>query len=171
MKKIQVSGSIREAMVDNEDYEELSKYSWCALEGGKTTYAVRNIRVKGKRGLMLMHREILGLKDPKILVDHKDRDGLNNQKSNLRISNQSQNLCNRGSNIGSSSIYKGVSWHRSRGKWRARICKNGKKKYIGIFDSEKEAALAYDREAIKLHGEFARLNFPDFKHQKQGDLF
>jgi hypothetical protein len=103
-----------------------------------------------------MHREIaavLGLSD----VDHRDRNGLNNARINLRPSSRHQNLGNQQKRLGCSSKFKGVSWSNHAGKWIA--WEPGRKgRFIGYFDSEKSAALAYNRAAVRLFGEFSLLN-------------
>ena len=91
-------------------------------------------------------------------VDHIDRNKLNNHISNLRWATCSENLGNQLSRKGSTSKYKGVYFHKSRGKWMARIKVNGKRKYLGRFKYEKEAALAYNKAAKEIYGEFALLN-------------
>ena len=104
----------------------------------------------------LLHRYIMGVTDPKIFVDHKDGNGLNNQRSNLRICNRNQNGFNRGSDKNTSSKHKGICWYKITSKWVARI--NGK--HLGYFKSEESAAREYDKAAIEIHGDFAKLNFP-----------
>jgi hypothetical protein len=95
--------------------------------------------------------------NPEILIDHKNRNGLDNQKSNLREATRSQNNANKKPTSFSSSRFLGVSKRYS--KWTARITKNGVTYDLGAFKIEDEAAKAYDNKAIELHGEFANLNF------------
>lgn len=150
------------AWVDEEDYENLARYTWCALEirGGKKFYAVRNSSLRsGPRKTLLMHREILQASSP-LQVDHVDGNGLNNQRSNLRLATSAENAHNQASRGGTSS-FKGVTRHKKAGSWQAQIKVSGKHQYLGLFKSEIDAARAYDRAAIELHGKFARLNFPD----------
>lgn len=142
--------------VDDEDFEWLNQWNWYAAKQGKKFYVSRR---NGKYGRLIhMHRLILGLPDdPKIFADHKDRDGLNNQRDNLRIADRSQNNSNRIC-IGSSG-YLGV--FRSSAKqesWFARIRKRGKITYLGCYVRKEDAALAYNKAAIEIHGEFANLN-------------
>lgn len=107
-----------------------------------------------------MHRQILGLTDSKVQCDHKDGNSLNNQRSNLRIVTNQQNSFNMKSRIGCVSKYKGVVWDKTHNKWQVRISVSGKRKHIGLFIDEVEAAKAYDTAAKKYFGEFAKLNFP-----------
>lgn len=148
------------ALVDDSDYDELVKHSWQAYwsKKGKRFYARRTFRVKGERKVSLMHRFILGLTDRKISCDHKDNDGLNNQRSNLRVATLQQNSFNRKKNLNCSSKYKGVVWLKERNKWRAYIIVNGKPKYLGTFYDEIKAAATYSIAAIENFGEFASLN-------------
>ena len=109
-----------------------------------------------------MHRAILNA--PKgLLVDHIDGNGLNNRKSNLRLCTFAQNAHNSRPRRNSSSRYKGVCWHKLKKKWTVSIYKGGKRTYLGYYDDEIEAALAYDRKAEELFGEFAYLNFPNHR--------
>lgn len=158
------------AQVDDEDYEYLSQFRWYPLNLKQTTYAKRKIYHDGIQETIMMHREIM--KTPKGMeVDHRDRNGLNNQKSNLRNCTRSQNMMNRETPEVSSSKYRGVMWVLKRKKWKVKACikTNGVSKHIGYFDVDEEAAArAYDREAMIRHGEFAQLNFPE-EHIKNND--
>ena len=162
MKKIKLTKGMF-AIVDDADYEWLSKFKWFAHKGRNTFYAVRHIRLlSGKRVLLSMHRQILGLKygDPQ-QCDHYNHNGLANWRDNLRTCSNSQNQHNRSPHKNTSSEYKGVSWYNRRHKWVAQILVNGKKTHLGYFASEVEAAHAYDVEAEEYFGEFAYLNFPE----------
>ncbi len=144
------------AIVDADDYDRLRSYNWCALEGSQTFYA-KTFHLSG--AILSMHRLILNA--PKgLFVDHIDHNGLNNRKSNLRLCTNQQNLRNKLPKPGCSSKYKGVSWSKARNKFRAKIVHNGKAIHLGYFDSEIDAARAYDKKAHEVFGEFAYLNFP-----------
>ncbi|MGD2093527.1 MAG: HNH endonuclease [Phycisphaerales bacterium] len=144
------------AIVDAEDYERLSRHKWCAGKSKYTFYAHRGVT----GGTIKMHREIMHA--PKGMVcDHKNHNGLDNRKSNLRVCTSAQNQYNKKAKEGCSSRYKGVVRRGNYKRWRARIGFNRKRIHIGDFKSEKEAATAYDDKAVELFGEFACLNFPE----------
>ncbi len=149
-----------EAIVDDRDYEELSKYKWhirtCC---GFLHYAVRSFRVHGASKTEAMHRRILHV--PKGLeVDHINGDGLDNRRANLRLCSRQQNAFN-GHKRANASGFKGVVWHKGAGRWRAKIMKNHTTVHLGYFNFPEDAGRAYDRAARELFGEFARVNFPN----------
>ena len=141
------------AIVDDGDYRYLNQWKWLAAKQGNTWYAHRAIRIDGKQQILSMHRLLMPTTG-EALIDHIDRDGLNNQRSNLREATVSQNQMNSVSHANSSSKYKGVSWHKRRKAWQVNVLR----KSYGYFDSEVEAALEYNKVAPILFGEFARLN-------------
>ena len=144
------------AIVDAQDYEWLSKYKWYAIKDRRTYYAARSANRKTLR----MHREIM--RAPKhLLVDHRDHNGLNNRRSNLRICTLAENLRNQRSARDSTSKYKGVTWCKAKNLFQARITFNRRRIHLGYFKSEIDAAKAYDKKAKELFGDFAYLNFPD----------
>lgn len=147
------------ALVDDQDFELINKFKWCAHKMGNTFYADRGIRVDGKCKTILMHRFILGITEKTSPVDHKNFNGLDNRRCNIRPCTQSQNNMNRKSYANSSSIYKGVIYRNDNKKWYARIRINGKNKNIGSFSNEIDAAKAYDFYALQLYKEFANTNF------------
>lgn len=163
------------AIVDDEDYEWLNQWKWHPNCPGKsaTWYAVRReydrqiyltSRNHGAGSSVLMHRAvaersgIITTGSP-FEIDHRDGDGLHNWRSNLRPSTRLQNGSNMRKRPGTSSIYKGVHFFRRDGNWQAYIAPRRHRVHLGYFDSEIEAALAYDRAARFFFGEFARTNF------------
>ena len=143
------------ALVDAQDYYQLSQFQWFASVSGNTFYAVR--KCGGKP--VTMHRWIMEA-PAELVVDHIDHDGLNNCRSNLRLCSPVQNSRNAVSNNGASSKYKGVCRRRKTKKWRAAIKFNKKSYNLGDFTDEIAAAKAYDKKAAEFFGEFACLNFP-----------
>lgn len=151
------------ALVDDSDCEFLSQWKWYAKKDRSGNfYATR--QCPGKPHLIYMHREILRLKyNDGQQADHKNHNTLDNRRNNLRICTRQENQRNRKLSLNMSSVYKGVYWNKPRRKWRAYIRINKIAKHLGYFDSEKEAALAYDKVAEEYFGEFAHLNFPAFQ--------
>lgn len=163
MKEIRINSKKhgkKVVFVDDEDYKFLKQFNWHVIKCCNTFYAIVDApQKKGvKRATIRMHRLILGLNDPKIMTDHIDHNGLNNQKINLRKSTNSQNLRNRLPDRNSSSKYLGVSWDKKRNRWQMQIKGNGFKKYSKRFNKETDAALAYNKKAAEIYGEFACLN-------------
>lgn len=151
----------KKTLVDENDYEQLSGYRWCAWNNGRGRwYAVTRVATgldSPRQRNLYLHR--LLMKATKQQVDHVNGDGLDNRRVNLRLCTTAQNAANRGRREGTSSKYKGVCWAGdSVGKWKASVRENGKRKHLGYFTSQNEAAIAYNRAARVLHGEFARLN-------------
>ncbi len=139
------------AIVDDCDYESVIKFKWRSHSGHKDNYYA----IAGKSPTsILMHHLIIGVG----LVDHKDGNGLNNQRTNLRPASKSQNAANCGVNSKNTSGFKGVTWSKEKRKWATRIRVNLKRWHLGYFKSLHDAAKAYDRAAIKFFGEFAKTN-------------
>ncbi len=154
------------ALVDDEDYPILSMRSWYAWESNPKTgpiwYAVRDAyplgTVRGRAVFVRMHRVILGAK-PGEKVDHKDGNGLDNRKHNLRLCTDQQNARNSmKARVPRSSLFKGVSWNKWKKRWSASICLDYKVKLLGMFQEEQDAARAYDNAAMMYFGEFAHPN-------------
>ncbi len=146
----------RVALVDGVDYAYLMQWRWCDTNG----YAVR----KGSDGQDIkMHRVIMECMGTRkfLEVDHANMKTLDNRRANLRPATKSDQSCNRGPSIANKSGYKGVFFHKGCGKWWAYINKDGKRHHLGFFGDKIEAARAYNKAALKLHGEFARLNEVD----------
>ncbi len=150
------------AIVDEEDYERISQFRWYVFKSRRCFYAKRTVYGKetGKFSTVCMHHDVLKSKS---LTDHINTNGLDNRKKNLRHCTISQNCENKRKSLKKmSSRFKGVSRVDTLGtgsvRWRALIQKD-RLKHLGYFDTEEDAALAYDREARILFGEFARTNF------------
>lgn len=142
------------AVVDDIDFDRVNALKWYATIGRSgNVYAVR----KTAQSYISMHCFILGIEKG---ADHRDGDGLNNQRSNLRRASSLQNNRNRRKRKSGSSRFKGVSWHKQDRLWRVRIKVRGKEILIGLFEDEILAALQYDKVARKLFGRFAHLNNP-----------
>lgn len=145
--------------VDDEDFDWLNQWKWHANKTKHTCYAIRHTpMINNQRTKVLMHREILNVRK-EVVVDHKDGNGLNNQRSNIRKCTTSQNLMNQKPRIGLTSQYKGVSFLKSKNRWRVQIGFNGGQIFLGYFKSEVEAAKCYDNKAKELYNEFAKPNF------------
>ena len=159
-------GDGRFTIVDAQDADAWEGCSiWCQpqrLKNYEQFYAT--VRVGGRR--VYLHRVLLGVGQfsvQDVMVDHVNDDGLDNRRSNLRTCSNSQNQAKRrlAVTVETYSTYRGVTWHKQRGRWQAGIKVNQKSLHLGLFDSETEAALAYDRAAIEHFGQFASINFPE----------
>jgi hypothetical protein len=147
------------AIVDDADFEHLNQWKWHAERHKKTIYARRcNAKSESPRRLS-MHREVLGA-PVGIGIDHKDGNGLNNQRSNLRPATDAENNRNRAIQRNNTSGYVGVVWHKGHNRWRAKIKVDGKNIHITENADIMKAVRARDTAAIKYFGEFAKLNFP-----------
>jgi hypothetical protein len=158
VKAIKISKGM-EVIVDDDDYDALSKYKWFYSTTG---YAARTVYLGRENGKEIkknvkMHREILSAA-PSSIVDHIDGNPLNNTRSNLRIATPAENVRNKRKNGTKKTKYKGVYLRPENGTWRVKIEKNGKQYNIGHFSSEREAAIAYNKAALEMFGEFAKLN-------------
>jgi hypothetical protein len=156
------------AIVDKEDFEQMRKFKWFASGPEKYPYGVRAIYPgEGRKITLYMHREIM--KAPRgLVVDHINGNTLDNRRVNLRLATKRQNTCNmRVNKEGCSSKYRGVCRHKATRKWAAKISVDMKRIHLGVFEDEVEAARAYDTAAKKYHGEFARLNFPNERGEKE----
>ena len=168
MKRIPLTQG-KYTLVDDEDFELLSQWSWCFQPSGNTGYAIRCTKEHKKNITIRMHRQILRLKKGDgIQIDHVNHNGLDNRKGNLRKCRQAQNSQNQVMHTkGKTSKYKGVWLSRTihKGKvycyWYCGIRVNYKLIHLGSFRDELTAAKVYDKAAIKYFGEFACLNFPN----------
>jgi hypothetical protein len=151
VKTIPLGGGLY-AYVDAEDYEWLNQWHWRAHGG----YAARNERSKR----IFMHRQIMQPPKGKV-VDHISGNGYDNTRANLRNITGQQNMLNKEKRVGAISMYKGVGYDRRRHQWYARVYSTQESSWLGLFDTEVEAARAYDYGAIEMFGEYGRLNFPE----------
>ena len=153
-KKIPLTQGLQ-ATVSARDYPRLTKYRWHAHKDGhaKTFYALRHYRLpSGKPARRSMHTEILGL----LQVDHKNGDGLDNRRSNLRPATGSQNMHNQGLRRNNTSGVKGVTWCPPAAKWMARISVNYTRVYLGLFAKLEDAREAYSKAAKHYFGKYSR---------------
>lgn len=148
--------------IDVADLALVAGYSWVASLKRDRMYAMcyAGRGADGKKRYVYMHRLIINAGVGQE-VDHVNGDGLDNRRINLRIASRSQNAANHRGH-GGTSRYKGVNWHKQRQRWVANIKHCDQRQYLGLFDSEEGAALAYDEAAARLHGEFAFLNHRTF---------
>ncbi len=160
MKLIPLSKG-QNAIVDDEDFEELSAFKWCAgfNRSDRTFRARRSITLSdGRIRAELMSRRLLGLEyGDKRQADHINHNALDNRRCNLRIATRSENQHNRVNQRNSVTGLKGVSWHKASKKWRVQIGIDGVQLYLGCFSKQEDASAAYRNAAKDLHGEFAWL--------------
>lgn len=151
MQRIALSQG-RFALVDDEDYEWLNQWKWCAARSSKTDhyYAQRSVYQNGKQTLIKMHRFIMN-PPANLFIDHIDGDGLNNQRSNLRIVNMRQNMQNQRIKIRQrSSRYVGVYYEKHKKRWRAQIEIDHQNVHLGSYATEEEAYAAYLKKLEEL---------------------
>jgi hypothetical protein len=149
------------ALIDDEDADLVLSLKWSTTIAPATQYALTNLpvaRVERSRRRVLMHRLILGLEGP-LPIDHINRNGLDNRRGNLRPATTSQNIANR-RNVPNSTGYRGVYQDNRDGRFQGQVRYNFKLHSAGTFKTAIEAAKARDALALRLHGEFATLNFP-----------
>lgn len=161
MKELPIRGGV--ALLDDEDFERIAQRTWrVQRKRSGVSYAVSDERTDTKIVKYLMHREVLkfNFEDGK-MIDHIDRNGLNNQKQNLRLTSHVDNLQNHPGHVNKRrSKYKGLHWDGQRNKWRVRFRYNNVVYNLGRFDIEEDAAREYDKMIKSLAREFAYLNFP-----------
>jgi hypothetical protein len=160
------------AVVDDEDYGLVSKYKWASQRG----YAKTIVYEKRKGKSLFMHRLVMGNPPSNLDIDHINHDKIDNRKCNLRVCNRTLHHANR-TKLKSfkgkkcTSKYKGVSYRKDHKKWEARITYKLQRIHIGYYDTEEQAAIAYNGRAKELYGEFAHLNqIPAQFHIKMMEL-
>lgn len=142
------------AMVDDEDYEIVNKHCWVVLVTNNPPVKYAYTKINGKT--VYLHRYIIG--DSNLFVDHKDGDGLNNQKYNLQLVTQSLNIHRKKILKNNKTGIVGVFYWAKRKKFTANICCNGKRIFLGCYNKLDDAAEAYNKKALELYGPNARLN-------------
>ncbi|MGA2093827.1 MAG: HNH endonuclease [Sedimentisphaerales bacterium] len=149
------------AKVDPADYYKYKDIKWFTKGNGKNFYAFTSIKTGPyQTTLVSMHRMMMNPPEG-MVVDHRNNDGEDNHRENLRVVTRSQNQQNRRKIAGTSSKYIGVSRNKKDVKWEASIRRTGKKIRLGRFANEEDAARAYDAAARKFYGEEAKVNFPE----------
>lgn len=155
-----------EILVDDEDFESLSKVLWRVNDG----YAARTVRINGKKQNQYMHRLIFGLEPhSREWLDHINMNRLDNRRENLRLCTNAQNQQNRTLSKRNTTGYKGVSFQANTRKYRVQIKCHGVRRYLGEFETADEAAHEYNKAAIALHGEFAVLNPVGISRERAGE--
>lgn len=157
MRRIKLTQG-KHALIDDCDYPIVSQYKWHAHKTpdgpNQIWYAKTNILINGKRITVRLHQLLTGFK----LVDHKNRNGLDNQRKNFRTCTPTQNQWNRAKRSGCKNRFKGITKSSNPKKWCAQITRNGKPIYLGSFNSAIEAARAYDKASKRFFGSFAVTN-------------
>jgi hypothetical protein len=187
MRRIKVNSpkyGIKEVLIDDEDWNKVKQYTWhIHYHKNIDNFYVDSFYVDNetpaklkKNKTISLHRLVMGVTDPKIFVDHINHETCDCRKENLRICTHAENQMNRRLNKNNKSGYNGVTEHKKSGKWRVRIAVNNKQQLLGYFDKSeegtKEAALAYNKKAIELFGEFAHLNIIEEKQfTKKSSLY
>lgn len=146
------------AIVDAADAESVLRYKWSAKESRQTVYARRTVhRSDGTCGTEALHTFLTGY----ALTDHRNGNGLDNRRCNLREATPGENGQNCRKRPHNTSGFKGVTWHKRRRKWMAQIKPGDRSnRFLGYFATAEEAAHVYDAAARELHGEYATVNFP-----------
>ncbi len=146
---------MKDLIVDDDLFDIIHQVTWTIVKQSKNSSYAQN-RMNGK--LVLLHRILMGA-NPWEMVDHINGNGLDNRLDNLRLCNKSTNAMNRDkTTVKKTSNYKGVHWNKQKSKWQVEIELNYKKKYIGRYENQEQAAHAYNGAAKIYHGAFARLN-------------
>lgn len=143
-------------LLNDEDFDEVKQHNWNIRHQNGTFYVSRHIWKNGKRTTQDLHKFLMNTSQKEIFVDHKDGNGLNNQRSNLRFATRSQNNVNKRMQKNNTSGYRGVKWHKQAGYWEASIQFQGRNISLGLFFSKEIASLVYEMEAKKVFGEFYR---------------
>lgn len=165
-RKIRIEGDVAyvpltqgfEAVIDAVDLPLVAAFNWCVKVRWRTVYAQRTLHgtYRGKRQAVLLHRVITDAPE-NMQVDHKDGNGLNCRRNNLRQATNSQNQRNTRTRVDNTAGFKGVNLCKDRGVWQARIQVEGSRIHLGFFTTAEDAHAAYARASAALHGEFGRV--------------
>lgn len=151
------------ARVSDRDFKRINTLNWCANVKKRKDRSVKGVYAfhtdHRTNKTLLMHRFILGITDSQVEVDHKDHNGLHNERGNLRLATGQQNKSHSRRRVDNTSGFKGVHWNARRSKWYASIRAQGKLTYLGSFVRVGDAAKAYDTAARRQFGKFAVTNF------------
>lgn len=147
------------AIIDAADAGRVLAYNWSAQPNVRNVYAIRKVRrADGRWTSQSLHKFLTGYER----TDHRNGDGLDNRRMNLRDASAGENGRNRRRQVNNYSGFKGVCWNKKDGKWRATIgAAADQRRYLGGFSTAEEAARAYDAAAREMYGEYAALNFPE----------
>jgi hypothetical protein len=159
MKEIELfTGEL--AIIDDEDFERVSQHKWHRTIGKSGIVYARRQEISDNKVINISLHGFILSNTTTLEIDHKNRNGLDNRKCNLRLATHQQNSWNRG--VNGKIQYKGVSAYKNRkSTYRAQIRMNDKITYLGCFKTPEAAALAYDKKAYEIQGEFAYLNVPE----------
>lgn len=152
-------------LIDLEDYERVKAHNWTAAKSRNAKgrdasviwYAVTHVG-RWSEPITRMHVFLMGRRSG-FVIDHKNGNGLDNRRTNLRWATVAQNVANQRKRVGGTSRFRGVCFDKARGDWVAGYTINRKRINLGRFQSEEDAALAYDAAVLVARGEFACLNF------------
>jgi hypothetical protein len=146
-----------EAIIDASDVALVSQWLWYAQISKRTVYAIAdNFDENGRRQTLRMHR-LVTAPPADMQIDHINGDGLDNRRANLRVVTLAENSRNQRLAKNSTSGFKGVTWHKCKSKWIARIVLNRKTIHLGYFSTPEAAYEAYSKASIELHGQYGRL--------------
>lgn len=146
----------RVTIVDDEDYDTLTRYKWHLSKKGYAAHSLTG------GGTIYLHRLILGNLTNKQICDHINGNPLDNRKTNLRLCTRAENSRNHKPRVDNKTGYNGVSGPYASKKWRAQVHFEGKRLHLGYYSTPEAAAKAYDAAALKCYQEFAALNFPEY---------
>ena len=166
VRKIRIAGDVAyvpltrglEAIIDACDVDLVNSWNWNARKQVRRDGSIRTfyaVRTDENQKMIFMHRVIAGTMDG-VQTDHKDGNGLNNRRENLRDATRAENQRNCRKPSNNTSGVKGVSWHKTRNKWMAKIKFNGKMHFLGRFERLQDASDAYARASAEMHKEFGR---------------